>query len=675
MDWALSFTPNDIMDITPRQAEGRVNPKVVLTIRLGKGFVSTGMPILVEDINFSGRMRIKLKLMPTMPHIQKVEMSFLEKPQFDFVLKPLGGETLGFDINNIPGLEPFIHNQVHAALGPMMYDPNVFTLDLEQLLSGAPLDAAVGVLKVTILDAHGVKSTKLGGGLPDPYVSLSLGAKPPVARTKTVMGSASPAFGETHFILVNSLSDVLNFNLFDWNEHRPDDHIGTASQELARFAEDAEEEGMLAKILGGGKERGEMRYDMTYYPTIVAEKNPDGTFQPLPDIPTGIVRLQIHQAKDLDTPAKDTNALAKIYLGSSKQPCHVTDVIKKNQSPSWEDHTEFIVADKHASVVTVYVQDKTKNTSLGRVTVKLSDILEAKEKGNDWFPLQGTRAGKIRLSATFKPVAMAGAIDGAASYTPPIGILRVLIKSAADVKNIEALGGKSDPYVRVSINNRTLARTEVQNNNLNPIWDQIVYVPVHNLRERVNFEIMDYENIGKDRPLGSVSLDVSECAVASETDPAYPYATKGHQVRNDRIRLEKAGMYKGTLNYEVDFKPAMSLRGGVSFEAPKNDLQVAAEMKVTANGSSAANGAAAVAPAATAGAPAATATAESAAAVTAAVAATNGDKSTEIAPTVPAKAADSAPAETREGEEPSETAKEETGVAMTNEQLLSTRKF
>lgn len=48
-------------------------------------------------------MRIKLKLIPTFPHVQMVEMSFLEKPIIDYVLKPLGGETFGFDIANIPG--------------------------------------------------------------------------------------------------------------------------------------------------------------------------------------------------------------------------------------------------------------------------------------------------------------------------------------------------------------------------------------------------------------------------------------------------------------------------------------------------------------------------------------------------------------------------------------------
>lgn len=57
MDWALSFTPNDIQDITPRQAAKRINPKIVLTVRVGKGVVSAGMPIMVEDINFSGKMR------------------------------------------------------------------------------------------------------------------------------------------------------------------------------------------------------------------------------------------------------------------------------------------------------------------------------------------------------------------------------------------------------------------------------------------------------------------------------------------------------------------------------------------------------------------------------------------------------------------------------------------
>jgi Ca2+-dependent lipid-binding protein len=101
MDWGLSFTPKDVSDMTKRQAELKVNPKIVLSVRLGAGIAHASMPILVEDITFTGLMRIRLKLMSNFPHVQLVQMSFLEPPFIDFVLKPVGGDTLGLDINHV----------------------------------------------------------------------------------------------------------------------------------------------------------------------------------------------------------------------------------------------------------------------------------------------------------------------------------------------------------------------------------------------------------------------------------------------------------------------------------------------------------------------------------------------------------------------------------------------
>lgn len=201
MDWGISFTPNDISDMTPRQAASKVNPKIVLSVRVGKGLATASMPILLEDITFSGLMRIRMKLMSNFPHVQVVDICFLEKPVIDYVLKPVGGETFGFDIGNvsecmylvrrlssqlcqIPGLSSFIRDMTHATLGPMMYDPNVFTLNLAQMLSGKPLDAAIGVLQVTVHSARGIKGTKIGGGTPDPYVGLSINNRAELARTK-----------------------------------------------------------------------------------------------------------------------------------------------------------------------------------------------------------------------------------------------------------------------------------------------------------------------------------------------------------------------------------------------------------------------------------------------------------------------------------------------------------
>lgn len=73
---------------------------------------------------------------------------------------------------------------VHSILGPMMYDPNFFTLNIEQMLSGEPLDAAIGVLQVTVQGARGLRGAKIGGGTPDPYVSLSINQRAELAHTK-----------------------------------------------------------------------------------------------------------------------------------------------------------------------------------------------------------------------------------------------------------------------------------------------------------------------------------------------------------------------------------------------------------------------------------------------------------------------------------------------------------
>ena len=101
MDWAVSFTPNDVSDMTPKEVTKKVNPKIVLTVRLAGIGGAAGMPILLEDLSFSGQMRIRMKLMTNFPHVQVVDLMFLEPPTFDYVLKPIGGEHFGFDIGSV----------------------------------------------------------------------------------------------------------------------------------------------------------------------------------------------------------------------------------------------------------------------------------------------------------------------------------------------------------------------------------------------------------------------------------------------------------------------------------------------------------------------------------------------------------------------------------------------
>ena len=66
----------------------------------------------------------------------------------------------------------------------MMYSPNVFTLNLEQLLSGAPIDAAIGVIKVVVHSARSISANSIAGGSIDPYVTFSINNRAELARTK-----------------------------------------------------------------------------------------------------------------------------------------------------------------------------------------------------------------------------------------------------------------------------------------------------------------------------------------------------------------------------------------------------------------------------------------------------------------------------------------------------------
>lgn len=73
---------------------------------------------------------------------------------------------------------------------------------------------------------------------------------------------------ETKFILINSLSENLILHLYDYNDHRKNTLLSTATFELSKLVDDASHEGIVSPLLKDGKERGELRYDVTYYPVL-----------------------------------------------------------------------------------------------------------------------------------------------------------------------------------------------------------------------------------------------------------------------------------------------------------------------------------------------------------------------------------------------------------------------
>ena len=337
MDWKFSFTPNDTADMTARQLKSKINPKIVLEIRIGKAMISKGLDVIVEDMAFSGIMRLKIKLQIPFPHVDRVEMCFLERPEIDYVCKPLGGENFGFDINFIPGLEKFILEQIHGNLAPMMYAPNVFPIEVAKMLAGTPVDQAVGVLALTLHGAQGLKNSDNFAGTVDPYASISFSRRQELARTKTIEDNPNPRWNETHYLIVTSFNDTLDIQVFDKNDFRKSKELGVASFRMEDLEELNIHENERLEVIGDGKARGVVSCDLRFFPVLEAAKNEEGKLEPPPESNQGILRFTVEQAKDLDGTKSLVgllNPYATLFLNG--KTVHETKKLKRTNNPIWD---------------------------------------------------------------------------------------------------------------------------------------------------------------------------------------------------------------------------------------------------------------------------------------------------------------------------------------------------
>lgn len=561
MDWKFSFTPTDTMDMTQRQIKNKINPKVVLAIRIGKAMVGKTMKIIVEDFAFSGIMRVRMKLQLGFPFIERVEICFLERPEIDYVCKPLGGETFGFDINFIPGLESFIKEQIHANLAPMMYAPNVFPIEIAKMLSGNPIDLAIGVVAITLHGANGLRNPDKFSGTPDPYAVVTLNGRNELGRTKTVHENADPRWNETLYIIISNFTDVLTLQVFDYNEVRKDKELGAATFPLDKLQSLTEHENEQIDVVAGGKQRGLINCDIRFFPVMDSIKDEEGKLLPPPESNTGIARITIEQAKELDGTKSMVGALNPYgVLVLNGKEVHITKKMKHTNNPIFVNpSTSVLVTDRKKARIGLVIKDDrdlATDPILGTYQIKLDDMLTLMQKGQEWFNLHGTKSGRAKLVVDWKPVALTG-VTSSGGYITPIGVMRVHFQKANDLRNLETLG-KSDPYGRVLLNGIPKGRTVTFKNNLEPTWDEVIYVPIHTIRERITLEVMDEEKLGKDRSLGQIDVPVAEYIKENDEEGGY-LAYDAKKVLTGGLKLQGKGGAKGSLTYTVSFFPTYNV--------------------------------------------------------------------------------------------------------------------
>lgn len=286
------------------------------------------------------------------------------------------------------------------------------------------------------------------------------------------------------------------------------------------------------------------------------------------------MRFTVHECKELGGSQKSGGISIPVIGGKSDiSPYAVvkvndverlrTNPFKRSINPRWDKQVELFVADKTQLHLRVNVLDNSFDERLlGRWDSKLEEFEEdVFINGQDWWTLKDG-AGKIHLSMQWKPITMAGfAESGSHGEHAPIGVVRINMQSANDLKNVETMtGGKSDPYVRIMSGVQNRGQTERVDDNLDPVWNQVLYIPVHSKREDLILEVMDYNDNTKDKSLGITDLFLKDLMreVKTEEGQIYYEPTETvEQVASLTSLDRKKG--RGTLKYSASFFPTLAL--------------------------------------------------------------------------------------------------------------------
>ncbi|CAG8486360.1 2534_t:CDS:10, partial [Funneliformis caledonium] len=137
-----------------------------------------------------------------------------------------------------------------------------------------------------------------------------------------------------------------------------------------------------------------------------------------------------------------------------------------------------------------------------------------------------------------------------------IGVIRLELVGAKDLKSVDSFltGGKSDPYVRVfhQGGKDVIAQTKVIDNNLDPEWNEVHYLPVKNIGDKFILEVMDFNTFTKDKTLGQCVFEVTREVVKEVGDDLYEGTAAGIDTW---VKLS----IKGQIHYKAKFFPLTPL--------------------------------------------------------------------------------------------------------------------
>ncbi|TID15069.1 hypothetical protein CANINC_004741 [Pichia inconspicua] len=561
MDWNVNFTPNDISDMTQNELRNKIDPKIALGIRIGKGFVGVSLPVLVEDMTFVGNMRVKVVIGDLFPHIDIVSVCFMEPPTIDYALKPVGGNTLGIDVMSvIPGLSSFVKNLINSNLAPLMYYPNTIDVNPNDFIQKP---SAIGCLAVKIRGAQYISSKNI-----NPYIQYGVeGDFKFQYKTDIKFQTVTPIFNEVQFILNNNINSKLKLELFELKSSGQSKSLCEASFELQDLLQDPVMDFVETKLIKQNKNLGKVVYDLKWYPVVQPETLGDGLIINQFDSEIGILNLNILTALELDTSSSMIGKLSTyIELYLDNKLIEKSRIIKGNNNPEYNFQFESLVLHKSVSILKIVIKDISsfEETAIATYEAKLLDVLylepnDVKHDSKDQHKKASqiirnftTGKGKIKFTSEWKPLGPITEIEeqlNDISFVPPMGVFKIGVKQCRNLMQLEDLG-KLNTFITISTHNKVKGITTIVWNDKNPVYDDEFFVSIYSKNQKITVSCYDTDQRGNDEKLvGQTIIDVNEFFANEETNKLIDITRQ----------LKKNGKKTGEIDVSLTYYPLIKL--------------------------------------------------------------------------------------------------------------------
>ena len=291
----------------------------------------------------------------------------------------------------------------------------------------------------------------------------------------------------------------------------------------------------------------------------------------------GKIHVGLIAAKDLIK----TDLVGKSSHGNQK---FKTNAIKNTQDPEWNYDVDFNVPDGGDNTIKIDIFDEDrfgKDKSLGSAIMDVDEVMARGIVPPGWYPLKGVKSGQVLMSADFDAIGSSRltspdrSLIGIDDAKDPLSTTRQKAGGGKELKNrlnskdqlgvdkedetqegmlhIDLLGarnlikadmiGKADPYGTLKLGDQQF-KTDTVKNSQNPEWNYGVdFIIDDSTPPEVLLNIYDHDKLGKDKPLGNVTLSVGDLIERSKDPNAGP------------VWIPLSGVKSGEILVDTNFIP------------------------------------------------------------------------------------------------------------------------